>query len=52
MEPAAHLLGRAQHSVVKQTAVRVGRLLVVVFGSPGLVDVNLEKALDKAQSGL
>jgi hypothetical protein len=39
-----------QRSVVKQTAVRSGNVLVVVSGSPGLVDANLEKALAKAQA--
>ncbi|MBT2675982.1 hypothetical protein J7E95_35385 [Streptomyces sp. ISL-14] len=39
-----------QRSVVKQTAIRTGNVLVIVSGSPGLVDANLEKALDKAQS--
>ncbi|GAB2988787.1 hypothetical protein GCM10023080_063060 [Streptomyces pseudoechinosporeus] len=39
-----------QRSVVKQTAVRTGNVLVIVSGSPGLVDANLEKALAKAQS--
>ncbi|MFG2375195.1 hypothetical protein ACGFY9_27395 [Streptomyces sp. NPDC048504] len=39
-----------QRSVVKQTAVRVGNVLVVVSGSTGLVDVSLEKAVAKVQS--
>ncbi|MFI6008699.1 hypothetical protein ACIBAG_07685 [Streptomyces sp. NPDC051243] len=39
-----------QRSVVKQTAVRTGNVLVVVSGSPGLVDANLEKALAKVQA--
>ncbi|MFF1627233.1 hypothetical protein [Streptomyces sp. NPDC058272] len=39
-----------QRSVVKQTAVRIGNVLVVVSGSPGLVDAGLEKALAKAQA--
>ncbi|MEU9371675.1 hypothetical protein AB0D71_45070 [Streptomyces avermitilis] len=38
------------HSVVKQTAIRTGNILVVVSGSPGLVDAHLDKALDKARS--
>lgn len=36
-------------SIVKQTAVRIGTVVVVVSGSPGLVDVHLGKAVDKAQ---
>ncbi len=36
-------------SVVKQTAVRTGTVVVVVSGSPGLVDVHLGKAVGKAQ---
>lgn len=36
-------------SVVKQTAVRTGTVVVVVSGSPGLVDVHLAKAVDKAR---
>ncbi|WP_406120365.1 hypothetical protein [Streptomyces sp. NBC_00989] len=39
-----------QRSVVKQTAVRIGTVLVIVSGSPGLVDASLEKALAKAQA--
>jgi hypothetical protein len=39
-----------QRSVVKQTAVRIGTVLVIVSGSPGLVDATLEKALAKAQA--
>ncbi|MEU5159618.1 hypothetical protein AB0G74_08405 [Streptomyces sp. NPDC020875] len=35
-------------SVVKQTAVRAGTVLVVVSGSPALVDTHVEKALAKA----
>ncbi|KPC62622.1 hypothetical protein [Streptomyces chattanoogensis] len=38
-----------QRSVVKQTAIRTGNVLVIVSGSPGLVDAHLDKALDKAQ---
>ncbi|MFF5146644.1 hypothetical protein ACFY6U_44200 [Streptomyces sp. NPDC013157] len=41
-----------QRSVVKQTAIRIGNVLVLVSGAPGLVDANLEKALDKAQAAL
>ncbi|MCL8015186.1 hypothetical protein [Streptomyces sp. AS02] len=39
-----------QSSVVKQTAVRTGNVLVIVSGSPGLVDAHLEKALAKAKA--
>ncbi|WP_369173519.1 hypothetical protein AB5J49_38665 [Streptomyces sp. R28] len=39
-----------QRSVVKQTAVRTGNVVVVVSGSPGLVDANLKKALAKVQA--
>ncbi|MFD9069820.1 hypothetical protein [Streptomyces lasiicapitis] len=39
-----------QPSVIKQTAVRTGNILVIVSGSPGLVDAHLDKALDKARS--
>jgi len=39
-----------QRSVVKQTAVRIGTVLVIVSGSPGLVDASLEKAFAKAQA--
>ncbi|MFF4605753.1 hypothetical protein ACFY12_23800 [Streptomyces sp. NPDC001339] len=35
-------------SVVKQTAVRTGTVVVVVSGSPGLVDAHVAKAVDKA----
>ncbi|MFD3590518.1 hypothetical protein [Streptomyces sp. NPDC058683] len=35
-------------SVVKQTAIRDGNLLVIVSGSPALVDRHLDKALAKA----
>ncbi|WP_432104102.1 hypothetical protein [Streptomyces sp. bgisy091] len=35
-------------TVVKQTAVRDGSLLLIVSGSPGLVDHHLDKALTKA----
>lgn len=36
-----------QRSVVKQTAIRTGNILVVVSGSPRLVDAHLDKALEK-----
>lgn len=39
-----------QRTVVKQTAIRTGNVLVIVSGSPGLVDAHLDKALDKARS--
>ncbi|RZU14328.1 hypothetical protein [Streptomyces sp. BK239] len=35
-------------SVLKQTAIRDGSLLLIVSGSPALVDRHLDKALDKA----
>ncbi|MBP8539239.1 MULTISPECIES: hypothetical protein [Streptomyces] len=37
-----------RHTVVKQTAVRVGNILVIPSGSPGLADARLQKALDKS----
>ncbi|MCC3775862.1 hypothetical protein [Streptomyces sp. UNOB3_S3] len=37
-------------TVVKQTAVRTGTTVVVLAGSPGLVDTHLDKALKKAQT--
>ncbi|MEU9245725.1 hypothetical protein [Streptomyces sp. NPDC048385] len=37
-----------QDSVVKQTAVLAGNVLVIVSGSPALVDRHLDKALAKA----
>ncbi|MFG3295649.1 hypothetical protein ACGF3G_43505 [Streptomyces sp. NPDC048179] len=39
-------------SVVKQTAVRTGTVVVVVSGSAALVDDDLAKAVDKADSAL
>ncbi|MFD6912388.1 hypothetical protein [Streptomyces virginiae] len=36
-----------QDSVVKQTAVRTGAVLLIVSGSPALVDSHVEKALAK-----
>jgi hypothetical protein len=39
-----------QRSVVKQTAIRAGSVLVIVSGSPGLVDAHLDKALAKART--
>ncbi|WP_408055969.1 hypothetical protein [Streptomyces blattellae] len=36
-------------SIVKQTAVRTGAVVVVVSGSPGLVDAHLAKAVDKVR---
>ncbi|WP_435285444.1 hypothetical protein [Streptomyces bacillaris] len=38
----------ARSTVVKQTAIRDGSLLLIVSGSPALVDRHLDKALDKA----
>ncbi|MFJ2021839.1 hypothetical protein [Streptomyces nodosus] len=38
----------ARSTVVKQTAIRDGSLLLVVSGSPALVDRHLDKALAKA----
>ncbi|MER6532132.1 hypothetical protein ABT245_45535, partial [Streptomyces sp. NPDC001508] len=35
-------------TIVKQTAVRVGTMLVVVYGSPALVDRHVKTALTKA----
>ncbi|MFK0099023.1 hypothetical protein [Streptomyces sp. NPDC091040] len=35
-------------TVVKQTAIRAGNVLLIVSGSPALVDRHLNKALDKA----
>ncbi|MGP3684548.1 hypothetical protein ACTVZO_07525 [Streptomyces sp. IBSNAI002] len=40
-----------QDSIVKQTAVRIGAVLLVVSGSPALVDSHVEKALAKAGTG-
>ncbi|MGW0995394.1 hypothetical protein ACWD5V_19225 [Streptomyces sp. NPDC002523] len=39
-----------QRSVVKQTAIRTGNILVIVSGAPGLVDTHLDKALTKART--
>ena len=39
-----------QRSVVKQTAIRTSNILVILSGSPGLVDANLDKALAKTQA--
>ncbi len=39
-----------QDTVVKQTAIRDGSLLLIVSGSPALVDRHLNKALAKAHS--
>ncbi|MEW1699076.1 hypothetical protein ACIQCR_31445 [Streptomyces sp. NPDC093249] len=36
-------------TVMKQTAVRTGSVLVVLSGSPSLVDTHLSRAVDKAQ---
>ncbi|MFF7477011.1 hypothetical protein [Streptomyces sp. NPDC008092] len=40
--------GGGQSTVVKQTAIRAGSLLLIVSGSPALVDRHLGKALAKA----
>lgn len=45
----AYSLG-GQRSVVEQTAIRIGNVLVIVSGSSGLVDTNLEKAVAKVQA--
>jgi hypothetical protein len=37
-------------TVVKQTAIRTGTTVVLVTGSPGLVDAHVDKALAKARS--
>ncbi|WP_406463400.1 hypothetical protein OH768_48020 [Streptomyces sp. NBC_01622] len=39
-----------QRSVVKQTAIRADNILMIVSGSPGLVDAHLDKALAKART--
>ncbi|MGQ4383626.1 hypothetical protein [Streptomyces sp. SAS_270] len=39
-----------QRSVVKQTAIRTGNILIIVSGSPGLVDTHLGNALAKART--
>lgn len=36
-------------TVIKQTAVRAGSVLIVVSGSPALVDTHLARAVDKAR---
>ncbi|MGW2896419.1 hypothetical protein ACWDAO_17780 [Streptomyces sp. NPDC001212] len=40
--------GSGPDTVVKQTAVRDGSVLLIVSGSPALVDRHLDKALAKA----
>ncbi|MFJ9034521.1 hypothetical protein ACIRQP_39990 [Streptomyces sp. NPDC102274] len=37
-------------TVVKQTTIRIGTVVVSITGSPGLVDAHLDKALSKARS--
>ncbi|WP_446038033.1 hypothetical protein [Streptomyces sp. SID1121] len=37
-------------SVVKQTAIRTGTTVVLIAGSPGLVDAHVAKALGKTRS--
>ncbi|MFD4257695.1 hypothetical protein ACFWR9_08685 [Streptomyces sp. NPDC058534] len=39
-----------QRSVVKQTAIRTGNILVIVSGSPGLVDAHLGLAVNKTHA--
>ncbi|WP_405729151.1 hypothetical protein OG885_09780 [Streptomyces sp. NBC_00028] len=39
-----------QRNIVKQTAIRTGNVLVIVSGSPGLVDTHVDKALTKART--
>lgn len=39
-----------QRSVVKQTAIRTGNIMLLVSGSPGLVDAHLDEALTKART--
>ncbi|MDJ0381799.1 hypothetical protein [Streptomyces sp. G-G2] len=39
-----------QDSIVKQTAVQTGAVLLIVSGSPALVDAHTEKALTKTRS--
>ncbi len=49
----SHLLTYAasgQRTVVKQTAVRAGNIVVIFSGSPALVDAHLDKALNKARA--
>ncbi|MEU8972571.1 hypothetical protein AB0D11_25410 [Streptomyces monashensis] len=38
-----------QRNVVQQTAIRIANVLVIVSGSPGLVDAHLTKAVDKVR---
>lgn len=42
--------GAAGGMVLKQTSVRVGNVMVMLAGSPGLVDANLERAVAKARA--
>ncbi|MYU02090.1 MULTISPECIES: hypothetical protein [unclassified Streptomyces] len=39
-----------QHTVVKQTAIRTGNIVLIVSGSPALVDAHVDAALSKALS--
>ncbi|GAA3388992.1 hypothetical protein [Streptomyces roseoviridis] len=51
-EAWSHLLtftAGGRDTVMKQTAVRAGSVLVVVSGSPALVDTHLNRAVDKAR---
>ncbi|WP_369173487.1 hypothetical protein AB5J49_38505 [Streptomyces sp. R28] len=50
-EQSSHLLtfvAGGRSIIVKQTAVRTGTVVVVVSGSPGLIDAELRKAVAKA----
>ncbi|GAA4009513.1 hypothetical protein [Streptomyces plumbiresistens] len=52
-EQWSHLLTSSvggQRSVIKQTAIRTGSILLIVSGSPGLVDAHLGEALAKART--
>ncbi|MFF2508761.1 hypothetical protein ACFVTY_36155 [Streptomyces sp. NPDC058067] len=52
-EQWSHLLtfsAGGQRSVVKQTAIRTGNILVLISGSPGLVDAHVGEALSKVRS--
>ncbi|GGU42661.1 hypothetical protein [Streptomyces violascens] len=38
-------------TLMKQTVIRTGTIVVDISGSPGLVDTQVAKALEKAQTG-
>lgn len=40
----------ARETVMKETAVRTGTVIVLLSGSPGLVDAHIDKAVAKARS--